>query len=637
MKNITFKFFSCDFETTVYKAQVNTEVWASACVELFTEDVVIFHSIEDTFNYFKDLNCNICAYYHNLKFDGNFWLSFLLKDLHLKQAVKYLNDEKTSMVFDDIKDMKNNTFKYVISDMGQWYSITIKVNDHIIEIRDSLKLLPFSVKEIGKSFGTKHKKLDMEYKGYRYAGCEITNKEKEYLKNDVLVVKEALEIMFEEGHNKLTIGSCCLAEFKKTIEKEDYNNFFPNLYEIPYEDKSVGDYIRRSYRGGWCYLLKGKENKIYNDGCTLDVNSLYPSMMHSMSGNRYPVGKPHFWKGYIPEEAIAWNRYYFVRIKTRFYLKKDKLPFVKIKHSLLYKGTEMLESSDVINPETGEHSPYYTRGGEVKDTRVEMVLTMTDYELLKEHYELVDFEVIDGCWFFSEIGLFDPYIDKYAAIKMTSKGAKRESAKLFLNNLYGKLASSTDSSFKVAYVKEDGSLGFYTVSEHDKSPGYIPCGSAITSYARNFTIRAAQANYDHFIYSDTDSIHCNMNPLDVKGVKLDSSKFCCWKPESQWDEAMFIRQKTYVEHITHENLKPVETPYYDIKCAGMPQKCKNLFEWSMSDELPEGLKLSEEEEEFVKCRRELKDFTIGLEVPGKLRPKRMKGGVLLVNTTYKMK
>ena len=121
--------------------------------------------------------------------------------------------------------------------------------------------------------------------------------------------------------------------------------------------------------------------------------------------------------------------------------------------------------------------------------------------------------------------MFDPYIDKYAAIKMSSKGAKRESAKLFLNNLYGKLASSTDSSFKVAYVKEDGSLGFYTVAEHEKAPGYIPCGSAITSYARNFTIRAAQANYDHFIYSDTDSIHCNMNPLDVKGVKLDSSKF----------------------------------------------------------------------------------------------------------------
>ena len=252
MRNITFKFFSCDFETTVYKGQVNTEVWASACVELFTEDVVILHSIADTFNYFKDLNCNICAYYHNLKFDGNFWLSFLLKDLHLEQAVKYLNSEKTSMVFDDIKDMKNNTFKYVISDMGQWYSITIKVNDHIIELRDSFKLLPFSVKEIGKSFGTKHKKLDMEYTGYRYSGCEITQKEKEYIKNDALVVKEALEIMFEEGHKKLTIGSCCLSEFKKTILAQDFKNWFPDLTLIELnKDTHTYDtadkWIRKSY------------------------------------------------------------------------------------------------------------------------------------------------------------------------------------------------------------------------------------------------------------------------------------------------------------------------------------------------------------------------------------------------------
>ena len=28
--------------------------------------------------------------------------------------------------------------------------------------------------------------------------------------------------MFTEGHNKLTIGSCCLAEYKKIMGKEDY-------------------------------------------------------------------------------------------------------------------------------------------------------------------------------------------------------------------------------------------------------------------------------------------------------------------------------------------------------------------------------------------------------------------------------
>lgn len=110
------------------------------------------------------------------------------------------------------KDMPNDSFNYSISNMGQWYRITIKTNNKIIEIRDSLKLIPFSVKMIGESFGTQHKKLDMEYEGFRYPGCEITPEEQTYIKNDVLVVKEALEIMFNDGHNKLTtVHVVCLS------------------------------------------------------------------------------------------------------------------------------------------------------------------------------------------------------------------------------------------------------------------------------------------------------------------------------------------------------------------------------------------------------------------------------------------
>lgn len=653
----------CDFETTVFKGQTYTEVWASASVELFTEDVNIFNSISEQFDYFVNLDCNVIAYYHNLKFDGAFWLSYLLVDKHYQQAYIKVGEKDTDVKWLKEKQMPNNSFKYSISDRGAWYSIIIKVNNHFIEIRDSFKLLPFSVLRIGKSFKTKHKKLDIEYEGFRYAGCEITAKEKEYISNDVLVVKEALEIMLEQGHDKLTIGSCCLAEYKDIVDKSnniqlEYKEMFPNVYDIElpeiYKYRTAGDWIRKSYKGGWCYLAKGKENKVFRLGLTLDVNSLYPSMMHSESGNRYPIGIPTFWSGnFIPDSALLEDRYYFVRIKTRFYLKENKLPFIQIKNSLLYKGTESLETSDVYDPETGQ---YYTHwpdsDGSLHDTRVELVLTMTDYQLIKEHYELVDFEIIDGCWFYSEIGIFDEYIDKYKEIKMSSEGALRELAKLFMNNLYGKLASSTDSSFKLAYVKEDNSIGFIPIAEFDKQPGYIPIGSAITSYARNFTIRAAQKNYygpdkPGFIYADTDSIHCDLSIQDVKGVILDDKNFCCWKLENEWDLAIFCRQKTYIERSN-------STKEYNIKCAGMPQKCKDLFGMSLigeqdisgykNEKTGEIKEWSEDEKKFLfddntnePIKRELKDFRRGLCVPGKLRPKRIQGGIVLVDTTYKMK
>ena len=638
------KYMVGDFETTVYEGQTFTEVWASAVVELGTEDVKIYHSIRETYEYLYNLKQNICIYYHNLKFDGSFWLSFLLADLKYEQKL-YVNPNNESDVhFLKEKDLTAKSFVYSISDMGQWYSILIKTPYALIEIRDSLKLLPFSVKQIGKSFATKHRKLDMEYVGVRYAGCTITEDEKRYIANDVLVVKEALEIMQSEGHLKLTIGSCCLSEFKHTIDRQDYQAFFPDLTQdtlnpVEYKYSNADEYIRRSYRGGWCYLKKGCENKLYTKGLTADVNSLYPSMMHSESGNYYPIGHPVFFKGAIPPKCLSNQYYYFVRIRTRFYLKPNKLPFIQIKGSFFYKANEMLETSDIIDKETGNASTWYKDfDGNIKKAVVEMVLTQTDFELLQEHYNLVDFEMLDGCYFRTMKGIFDEYIDKYKQIKQDSKGARRTLAKLFLNNLYGKLSSSDISSFKVATVKDDGSLGFTTYEEHEKKVMYIAIGSAITSYARNFTIRAAQQNYKYFVYADTDSIHCCTTKANIKGIKIHPSNFCCWKLESFWDEAIFVRQKTYIEHVTHEDEEPVNKPYYNVKCAGMPDRCKNLFLLSMEGVTDGELeKYPPIQQEFLKTKRTLADFRIGLEVYGKLRPVRIRGGVVLQETTYKMR
>lgn len=686
-----WRTFSADFETTVEentREQTSTEVWSAASVELWTEDVMVFHSIGELYQYYVSLNENIVVYFHNLKFDGNFWLSYLMYDLKYQQAFDATDNGDVGK-FRKNWEMNDNTYKYSISDMGQWYSMTIKQNGHYIELRDSLKLLPFSLKAIGKSFQTKHQKLEMEYKGKRYAGCPISEEELKYIANDVLVIKEALEIMFSEGHRKLTIGSCCLDEYRhsKTIS-EDYMNFFPDLYQIPldpevYGSSTAGDWIHKSYKGGWCYLVKGKECKEYHNGVTADVNSLYPSVMHSESGSDYPIGKPKFvhlesdesdvydmlncpakydpfWfqPAEKPKKLYEYGEFYFFRIKTRFYLKPGMLPFVQIKGSWLYKGTEALESSDIIDKQGVAHSEYYDTDGNLHDTRVELTLTQTDFILLREHYDLVDYEMLDYAVFTSTIGIFDEYIDKYAAIKKTSKGAKRTLAKLFLNNLYGKMASSMDSSFKVAFPKEDGSVGFYEVDENEKKPGYIPVGSAITSYARNFTIRAAQKNYygtdkPGFIYADTDSIHCDLPPEELKGINVHPTNFCCWKLESSWDIGWFVRQKTYIEHVVAEDLEKIDKPYYNIKCAGMPKRCKDLFAESFDPEVAKAIdagknprnideqlsesKLTPEEIGFLSTTRTFKDFKLGLKVPGKLLPKRIKGGVLLVDTDFTMR
>ena len=639
-----YKTFIGDFETTVYDGQAFTEVWASAVVEIGTEDVHVYHSIKETFDYYFSLakKDNLKIYYHNLKFDGTFILDYLLRVLQWEQAIEIDYNDEGDIIGAcqiDTQHMKNKTFKYMISDLGQWYSITIKYNKHIIEIRDSVKLLPYSVDELGKAFQTKHKKLNMQYEGFRYAGCTITPEEKEYIRNDVLVVKEALEIMFSAGHDKMTIGACCLAEWKRGYSKKDFNKLFPNLKDYKIDEKIYGSenadaYIRKSYKGGFCYVVKGKENIVYKNGSTLDVNSLYPSMMSSDSGNYYPVGLPTFWSGnYIPEEA--YKGYYFIRIKTKFNIKKNKLPCIQIKNNLLYKPTEYLTSSDVVV--SGKRYSKIEKQGELHDTYVTLTITQTDYQLIKDHYDLIDCTILDGCYFDKCIGIFDEYINKYKEIKLTSTGARKNLAKLYLNNLYGKTASNDNSSFKVAYLKEDESIGLTVVSENEKDVVYIPCGSAITSYARDFTIRTAQQNYHGinragFIYADTDSIHCDLPVDKIKGVKLDDKAFCCWKHESSWSEALFIRQKTYIEYVDN-----VSGGYYDIKCAGMTERCKQLFVASMTGNYNE-TDYTAEELDFIRQGHGLESFETGLIIPtGKLVPKRIKGGTVLVDTSYEIR
>lgn len=625
MNRRKLSFHVADFETTVYEGQENTEVWCAGIVELNTEDAHIFNNIDSFVKYCLSLD-NPCIFLHNLKFDGHFLLDYFLRVKRYKNALdkdgKFLADE----------DMKNNSIKYSISDVGVWYSITVKHNGHYCVFRDSLKMLPFSVAKIGKDFNTKHQKTSIEYIGERHANGVITAEELDYIKNDLFVVKESIEMLFEQGMTKATIGSNCLATFKDMLGKEQFKLHFPDLQAIEIDESIYGApnadaYIRKAYKGGWTYCDDRYQGKEVHNGVTLDVNSLYPSMMHSKSGNKYPVGKPIFWRGEIPEMAKAPIFYYFVRFKCRFNIKSDHLPTVQIKRNIFYRGTEWLKTSDVYIKSRGRYfSHLENESGELEAVSVTLTMTMTDFELFQEHYDIYELEILDGCYFISKFGIFDEYIDKFMEQKMNSEGAKRQTAKLYLNNLYGKLSTSPNSSFKVCFVNEDGVLYFKPVKASEKDVVHIACGCAVTSYARAFTIRHAQANYKYFCYADTDSLHMCCNIENVVGCEIDDKRLMCWKHEMSWKTAIFVRQKTYVELDTEDK------PHFT--CAGLPARGKELLSASMG--YSETTAKTDNETEFLKTRRTLTDFDIGLSVPSKLVPKRIKGGVVLTDGYFTM-
>lgn len=597
--------YVADFETSVYCGQTETEVWAAAIAPITkepgVEQVTVTNSLAKFFLAVRALGKNPTIYFHNLKFDGQFIVDYLLRN-----GYTYTDAPR--------KGMETRQFKALIDGCGAWYSVTVRTASQTIEFRDSLKLLPFSVRKIGKDFKTKYQKTMIEYNGERHANGHITAEERDYIVRDVLVMAEALALILDYG-NKMTIGANCMAEYKAAYKPIEWSEKYPNLTAWPLDRDEWGadnaeEYIRGAYRGGWCYLKKGCAERLYRGGITLDVNSLYPSRMHSRSGAAYPVGRPRMGRG---KPTFTAGTFTFLRVNFRFKLKPGYLPTIQIKGNPRYNPREYLESSNIITP-----------NGETERVSVTATFTEIDWKRILAHYEIIECEYLDYMTFKAESGLFDDYIDKWMEVKATSTGAQRVVAKLRLNNLYGKFATRPDGACKKPYIGTDGILHFES-NDETRNPLYIPIGAAVTSYAREFTISAAQSNYERFIYSDTDSLHLSGTELP-QGLEIHPTRLGAWAHESTWRAGWFVRAKTYI-HINDDNS-------WDIACAGLPQRCKELFRASCTSY--NATAANDGEKAFIEEKRCIQDFKPGITIPGKLLARTIKGGVVLMDTDFKM-
>ena len=411
-----------------------------------------------------------------VKYDGEYIFNYLLKNGY--ECIK------------DKKDKHDKSFCVVISGEGNFYAIEIyfqiknarKVNK--VTIYDSLKILNFSVEKIAKSFDLPIRKLKIDYKEFREVGHKLTQQEIDYIRNDVEIMARALEIMFNEKLNKMTIGACALDNYRKKIT--NFKTYYPNLeFEIDQD-------IRKSYKGGFTYLSPLYKEKEVMSGIVLDVNSLYPSVMRNCL---LPFGKPIYYDGKYEECCLY--PLYIQRISCIFKLKKGKIPTIQIKNNPSYfVGNEYLESSEGLP--------------------VVLTLTNIDLELFLEHYDVEELKYLCGWKFKAKYGLFNEYVDYWSDKKIESKKNDNKAmytiCKLLLNSLYGKFSKNPKVVSKYPYINEEGSVSYALYPSEIGNGLYIPMGSFITSYARFKTVSSSQLirdyslekyGVDYYIYSDT--------------------------------------------------------------------------------------------------------------------------------------
>lgn len=568
------KRYSADFETATWKED-ETWVWAWCLCEIGNEENIEIGNNIESFMKFCEKNSNNIYYFHNLKFDGEFIIYWLLKN-----GYEHIHTQQ---------EKKDKSFFTTISDMGMFYQIIVyyKVwNKKVKKVTfiDSLKIIPLSVESIPKAFNLREEKLEIDYKEEREKGHILTDEEREYIRHDVVIVAKGLKNLFDEKLTHMTQGSNALNNYKEILTRRKFEHYFPEL------DYDVDKDIRQSYKGGFTYLNPIYKEKEVNEGVVLDVNSLYPSVMRY---SELPFGNPVFFSGKYEYDRIY--PLYIQMLHCRFKIKKNKIPTIQIKNNKYFIENEYLTDS---GPE-----------------EVTLVLTNIDLKLFFEHYDVYDLEYESGWKFKSMTGLFNEYIDKWIARKneatITGNKGLRTICKLMLNSLYGKFATSMDVRSKEPYLEDD--IVHYNITEKETKKGvYLPMGCFITSYAREKTIRTSQKikeysikkyKKDMYIYSDTDSIHTLLNIEELKQFcEIDDVELGKWKHEATFSRAKFVRQKCYIEEIDGK---------MKITCAGMPKNCYKYVKWE--------------------------DFKTGFTCGGKLTFKHVKGGVILVDTDFTIK
>ena len=585
--------FAADFETTTIAP---AKVWCWGIANVETPDIVeVGRTIEEFLEWCEGAK-NPVIYFHNEKFDGSFIIDYLLRNGFTWKKEKGKCSEKE--------------FTTIIDNFGKFYSIEIywKRKGHKVTkctIYDSFKLIPMSVDKAAKNFGLEISKLKIDYNRHN-TPCPITAEEWEYLRHDVSIMAQVLKIAFQFGLNKMTLAGCCLKDYKDIVTPKMFEKWFP-APPIPMDTA-----MRKAYKGGWTYALPENCGHDVGEGLVFDVNSLYPSQMHDRP---LPFGIPVWYRGKYQFDSQ--RPLYIQKFVCEFRLRKNFLPMLQLKGYAAFSGTEYLTSS--------------------KGHRVELCLASPDVDLFFKHYEVDALEWIGGWKFWSSKKLFTEYVDKWANIKIKAdkegNKAMRQIAKLYMNSLYGRFAINPMRRSKYPVFNEekdcvqykpiltpctylDGSPQLdkdgnqmYTDIELTK-PVYIPVGIFITAWARYTTISAAQKiHFDsimktgksRFCYADTDSLHIIGTDIP-EGLDVDTYRLGAWKCESHFTHAKFIQAKRYVEVIDGE-LK--------VTCAGLPHEAHKHVTFD--------------------------NFHIGSVYPGKLVPKTVPGGTILVETTFQMK
>lgn len=628
-----------------------------------------------------NLNCKqINLFAHNCLYDVKPFLLDFVKRYGNKQRQEDYFLKKQWNEFEKIYEVLNfqssdkenkelKPFEYrLLMKNGVFYKLTIATEFGLINFYDTFKLAPFSLKKCCSDFlGLNLGKDGLDYDKERTLDDDLTEQEMTYIYEDVYGLSYLVKLLKINGidlngqkikYDKLTNSGQALTNYKLTL-LEDYlnkQNSFENeeLYDMvdtklmktnfhklknkgnvteiksnivfealfPKQSYFQDAWQRHSYYGGLSTVeydnVKKFSKRKNKHGIVLDVNSLYPFIM---SSRLLPYGEPQYRDTAYKNMNEKYKELYplYIQDITIYDLKvkKNKMGFLQVKDNKHFSGRECLKN----NIKDGKKVILHLR------------LTNVLLDLLFECYDVKAYKLGGHMAFRGSYNLFKNYIDFWSKIKQENEGALRAFAKLMQNGLYGKFGMAGVTEITNFQNIDDVFTIEHTHENVVSDTIYLPMATFITSWAKDYLVKAINNNYERFMYCDTDSLHLYGTIEQVKGVEIGKKIYGLWDNEMCFEDFKYIGSKRYAE-------KNIKTHEWEIKCCGLTDEImKKLDDINVFDVCEYSAKELAKMEYFTKegTIYYYKDKACTQKIKGLIKSKKskiIKGGTIIQEQPY---
>ena len=572
--------YGSDFETNPPKDGV-VNVWLWSIVRASDGSYIVGESIEEWYQEVMKLSGIVC--FHNLKFDGQFILDYLIRN--------------------DIQFDREHTTIDAVSHIP--YRIALKED---LYIQDTMRVHTVSLEKMAKSYGIAGKSEKADFTIYHEFG-KATEKEIQYVLQDSNIVAQVLkaDCIANNGYIPVTGASYAKKKYVEWLKQS-------GMVDIGNRRATADDYLsqifpcidsdwmklsRMSYMGGLSIVNRSVYSRVNGLTYVYDVNSAYP---YQMASKPIPVGEGTWTDSYNKD---TFGIYY---VWCEFDHMDNSCPIIHKSRAFnrhLPDGCHWMDN--MLN--------IYGESDYIESYSGYLVLTSIEIEYLRKYADLM-FSVEYGYTFETRTDVFRDYIRNVYSQRRAVKESDPVLAgflKLCMNSLYGKFGSDVKYGCILEIDEENHYHEKVDMKDVDTPWCYVPVATAITGYQRVYIATMISENWDGFLYTDTDSIH--LDKPHVEGTMwIDQTELGALKCESISEHSKYIRPKCYV----HENEYEIKADGSKGKCSPISVKCGGM---------PDNLKA---------MIHAMDDLYMGAEFDGKLMPVRYVGGVYLKPTTYKL-